>query len=361
MAHKNSIKLHRKDHEPTHASSLSTLWKNEAFIDLTIVCDDDHIAAHKLILSSSSPVFERILSINSNPSSQSVLYLKGTKKSDLEHLLDFIYSGETNFAQDDLQRFIDLAVTFEIKGLSVENNLIGDETDENTSEEVNWKKSNLPDQHEMTHKNKLISPEMVTAEETINAQVKSNEENAGSEQNFKELNETGSSECDKRITQLLNKTDKSWSFWKESNLLAPDTNEKTCENVLISPKMITIEKTINAQMESEQINAGMKNCTNYEERYEEGIDDISIAEYDRRISQLMNKSSNGCWSCNKCSYVSGNNNSHMKDHVGQHIEGITFKCNLCKKTSKSRSSLRRHKWCKGQAWSVIGSANIMGN
>merc|ERR1719481_666521 len=128
---------------------------------------------------------------------------------------------------------------------------------------------------------------MVTAEETINDQAKSNEKNAGSEQNFKELNEKGSSECDQRISQLLNKTDKSWSFWKESNLLEPNTKEQTCENELISPKMITIERTINAQVESEQTNAGMK------ERYEEGIDDISIAEYDRRISQLMNKSSDG--------------------------------------------------------------------
>merc|ERR1739844_848328 len=96
MAHEKSVKLHWKDHETTRASSLGTLWKNEAFIDLTIVCDDDHIAAHKLILSSSSPVFERILSRNLNQSSHSILYLKGIKKRDLEHLLDFIYSGETN-------------------------------------------------------------------------------------------------------------------------------------------------------------------------------------------------------------------------------------------------------------------------
>jgi len=311
MAHNNSFKLHWKDHEQTRASSLSTLWKNDAFTDLTIVCEDDHIDAHKLILSSSSPVFEKILSRNPHQSSHSLLYLNGIIKSDIERILDFIYSGETNIAQDDLQRFIDVAISFKIKGLGSENNLINDETDVHTEEELNWKESKLlePDPPEKTPERKFIQHEKVTVDEMISGQVESN-----------------------------------------VKLVEIDINDE----------IVTLEEAINDKVKSNDKNVAVESNNTDQEPDEEETEDISIAEYDRRISQLMNKSLDG-WSCNKCNYVSGNHHGHMKEHVGQHIEGSTFKCNLCKKTSKSRSALRRHKGCKSRAWSVEGNINIMRN
>ena len=80
-------------YEENRASSLRNHWENDAFIDVTIACDDDQLGAHKLVLSSSSSVLENFFMQNPNNFGRSLIYLRGTKKKDLRKLLDFIYSG----------------------------------------------------------------------------------------------------------------------------------------------------------------------------------------------------------------------------------------------------------------------------
>ena len=65
--------------------------------------------AHKFIISSSSPILRNILKLNSNP--HPLIYLRGVKYSDLKSLINFMYQGELNIAEEDLK----------VKGLSEEN------------------------------------------------------------------------------------------------------------------------------------------------------------------------------------------------------------------------------------------------
>ena len=104
-------------HEKNRASSLRSHWETNAFIDVTIACDDDQLGAHKLVLSSSSSVLENFFMQNPNNFGRSLIYLRGTKKKDLRTLLDFIYSGEANIPQDDLADFMKLANDLKIQGL----------------------------------------------------------------------------------------------------------------------------------------------------------------------------------------------------------------------------------------------------
>merc|ERR1712142_968706 len=106
------------DHERNATSSLQNLWKKKAFLDVTIVCDDDLLEAHKLVLSSSSPFFEKLLMRSPTYRTDALIYLRGTKIKDLQILLDFIYSGETKVAQEDLANFMDLASSLKINGLT---------------------------------------------------------------------------------------------------------------------------------------------------------------------------------------------------------------------------------------------------
>ena len=94
---------------------MKSLWKNNSFLDVTIACDDDQVDAHKLILSAASPLFEKILM--RNPHKHPLLYLRGTKKKDIEALLDYMYSGETQVLQENLEDFMSLANSLEVKGL----------------------------------------------------------------------------------------------------------------------------------------------------------------------------------------------------------------------------------------------------
>ena len=86
------------------------------FTDVTLACEDKSIKAHKVILSACSPFFKRLLKTFSNP--QPLIYMRGVKASDLVALVDFIYQGEANIEQEQLERFLALAEEFEVKGLA---------------------------------------------------------------------------------------------------------------------------------------------------------------------------------------------------------------------------------------------------
>ena len=105
-------------HEETRTSTLKSLWKNEDFLDVTIACDDDQIDAHKVILSAASPFFENIL--KRNPHNHPLIYLRGTTKKNIQSLLNFVYSGETQVLEEELNDFMALASSLQIQGLAGE-------------------------------------------------------------------------------------------------------------------------------------------------------------------------------------------------------------------------------------------------
>ena len=108
-------KLQWKHHHDTQACNLKALWENGEFLDVTLVCDDGQVEAHKVILSSASPFLREIL--QRNPHSHPLLYMRGTSKKDIESVLLFIYSGETQVSQDELESFLALAASLQIQGL----------------------------------------------------------------------------------------------------------------------------------------------------------------------------------------------------------------------------------------------------
>lgn len=86
------------------------------FLDVTLVTDDEtQIKAHKVILSSCSSFFRRVLS--SNPHQHPLLYLKGVSSSSLGSILQFIYLGEVNIALEHLDSFIQASEDLQILGI----------------------------------------------------------------------------------------------------------------------------------------------------------------------------------------------------------------------------------------------------
>ena len=103
------------------------LISDTEFTDVTLVCDDDkQIDAHKVVLSNTSAFFKRILI--RNPHQKPMIYLKGFNYEEVKSIIEFIYLGRTEVYQDNINRFIDIAIDLEIKG--IDKNLLGNETDE---------------------------------------------------------------------------------------------------------------------------------------------------------------------------------------------------------------------------------------
>ena len=72
--------------------------------------------AHKIISASSSPFFEKILhnSKHTNP----LIYLRGFQSKDFVSILDFLYFGEANVYEEDLDSFLAIAEEIQLKGLT---------------------------------------------------------------------------------------------------------------------------------------------------------------------------------------------------------------------------------------------------
>ena len=111
--------LRWNDFEKNLSSAFRDLRGDKHFFDVTLACGNDQIQAHKVILSACSSFFHNILC--RNPHQHPLLYLKGVKSSDLQSVLNFMYHGEVNIAQDDLNSFLAVAEDLEIKGLTQGN------------------------------------------------------------------------------------------------------------------------------------------------------------------------------------------------------------------------------------------------
>jgi hypothetical protein len=108
--------LRWNDFESNISSAFRELRDDKDFFDVTLACDDEQIQAHKVILSACSPFFRNVL--RRNPHQHPLLYLKGVKYSDLQSVLNFMYHGEVNVAQEELNSFLAVAEDLRVKGLT---------------------------------------------------------------------------------------------------------------------------------------------------------------------------------------------------------------------------------------------------
>ena len=91
------------DFQTNVSRTFSSLRQEAHLFDVTLVSDDEqHIAAHKLVLSTSSEFFKNIIkkAKHSNP----LIYLSGFKSKDLILVMDYIYQGEVLIYQEDLDK-----------------------------------------------------------------------------------------------------------------------------------------------------------------------------------------------------------------------------------------------------------------
>ena len=101
----------------TNASKSFGLFRNEDYLhDVTLVSNDQHqVTAHKLVLSASSDYFKNIF--KNNKHSNPLLCFDGISSLDLNNILDYIYNGEVQICQEDLDRFLTVAERLKIEGL----------------------------------------------------------------------------------------------------------------------------------------------------------------------------------------------------------------------------------------------------
>jgi len=116
MANNEKFCLRWNDFESNISVAFREIREEKDFFDCTLSCGSRQIQAHKLILSACSPFFRSVL--RQNPHQHPLLYLKGVEFSDLQAVLNFMYHGEVNVAQEELNSFLAVAEELKVKGLT---------------------------------------------------------------------------------------------------------------------------------------------------------------------------------------------------------------------------------------------------
>ena len=104
------------DFQDNIKESFGNLREDNDFADVTLACEDgQQVEAHKVILAASSPFFQKLLGRNKHP--HPLIYMRGMKSEDLLAIVDFLYCGEANVFQDNLDSFLAIAEELQLKGL----------------------------------------------------------------------------------------------------------------------------------------------------------------------------------------------------------------------------------------------------
>merc|ERR1711955_82762 len=123
--------------------------------DITFACKDDQkIDGHRVIISASSPVLRDIIMRNKH--FHPLVYMRSVNAKNMNYIIDFMYYGEVNVFQEELEGFLELAEEFKLKGLHKTSSGEGDinNVDINEDYETYFVDQN-EDRSTCTRKNKM--------------------------------------------------------------------------------------------------------------------------------------------------------------------------------------------------------------
>ena len=109
--------LQWNDFQDNVTIAFRSLKEDKDFNDVTLACEDGtQVEAHKVILAASSLFFQKLLKRNKH--NHPLIYMRGVKSEDLVAIVDFLYNGEANVCQENLDSFLAVAEELQLKGLT---------------------------------------------------------------------------------------------------------------------------------------------------------------------------------------------------------------------------------------------------
>lgn len=108
--------LRWNNHQTHILAAFDALLQAETLVDVTLVCAETSVRAHKVVLSACSPFFQRIFS--ENPCKHPVIVLKDFNGWEVQAIVDFMYKGEISVVQAQLQSLIKAAESLQVRGLA---------------------------------------------------------------------------------------------------------------------------------------------------------------------------------------------------------------------------------------------------
>jgi len=237
------------------------------------------MSAHKLVLSACSPYFKHVLTEHEH--SHPLLCLDGVTSGELQSVLDYIYQGEVQVYQEQLDRFLEVAQRLKLEGLITHKN----KDNEHASVDKIMDTSNVSET-ELFAFTKLKIENIDSKEQAIdNSNDISNTESATDKKSKIENNEV--------------------------------------EN---SPK----QKSKPRRKSTSSYFANAKNFANND-------------EIDRKLQDYIIRGEDGIFTCAHCGKSGVKTKQNLVSHLETHVENLEYPCPDCEKTFRNRQTLRSHK------------------
>ena len=294
------------------ASSFKNLRTEEDFFDVTLISADQvQMHAHKVVLSASSKFFKKILSQNKH--SHPIVCLDGVSSGNLEYLLNYIYDGEINIFQDDLDAFLLLANRFQLecelgKVLAIDPSNT-DPYDLNTDE--------------MTEEVKVENNDNEV--DITSGVINTDQSMCGTDQESQSNNQP----------EELSNTE---------GMVDSTQIDADVENDNISPEQTN--SNLDTDQNIDRVVRGTYRNVGRKPRDASFIDAnimVKIKSHFEKIMKIKEDGGKRYFQCSKCiKTVPHGLRRHALTHVETHMEDLIFSCKFCKKEFRLSDSLRMH-------------------
>jgi len=292
--------------ESNISGAFRELREEEDFFDVTLACENEQMLAHKVILSACSPFFRGIL--RKNRHEHPLLYLKGVRSNDLVSVLNFMYNGEANIAQEDLNSFLSVAEELEIKGLTQRAPPSHKSSGNSSHKNATVKETKLLRKQHISSVSHSEQPEDILEQDDIQEIIPVKTES-------------------KEVSSDVPKTISSY------------TNQQPLNNQLL----VTADDQYSGPQE-DFYDGG------YDEQY--AVDNMECNDTSKvwstsedvgmKIETLYEKQFDSNFICISCGYIS-RVKQNMRKHVETHIVTPGYACELCLRVFKTKNSLNTHK------------------
>jgi len=310
------------DFEKNISGAFREIREDKDFFDVTLACDDDQLQAHKVILSACSPFFRTILRRNKHD--HPLLYLKGVKYADLVSVLNFMYHGEVNVAQEELNSFLAVAEDLKVKGLT-QSNSASDNSKPHNSFESQRSKPHIRNPQEKVNDSHLPLKKPP---------------------NIPKSSPVPYHHQDDDVQEVV-------PVKTEPVPLPPEQPVPTfhppphgqdvfpADGVVADPNMEYGEDYGDYEGYDGGYDGGVLDHSGMQVGLQDGNKDIESV-----VKSFMKKTideyNSPAWECLQCGKMT-KQSTNMKDHIeANHIPGLQFECPTCYKISKTRACLRLH-------------------
>lgn len=307
----DQLNLRWNSYEGNLSASLNDLRASNDFFDVTLACEDDQVQCHKLVLSSCSPLLLKLFRQNLHP--HPLLYLKGVEFKHLLSVLDFMYEGQVNVAQEDLMSFMATAEELKVKGLT--------QISDSECQEVS-----SPVQVKRCFKEKKQTPLLLQ-----------------SPMSQTELNEfifSPQGSVNPKQSSTVSKIVKI----HDSDSPPPTPNFNFPKDPFSTPNLENTKPSDSNYHDfppSYSFLVGGDQENNLTEM-DSGKDDLPKSLKTVKSETMILKKRDGSYYCLVCKYKS-ENRKNVKRHVERHIPSTRKVCSLCNRSFKNRYSLSAHK------------------